>query len=441
MSKLIVTRAPLAVRAASLARRALLVLMVALVSAVTFGGQAARALQAIDVSSDAERVEITRAGEGYAGRGDQLQIETATAVDGTTGRMAVRAQTPGTQPNWFVFALHNTSDRPIERWLVADRYTVIGSRAFWPDLDARRLVSVTPSVGLVPEQIRSDRSDIFRLTLDPGQTITFVAELSTNNVPRLNLWKPIEFEQKARDRQLFNGIMLGIVGLLAIFLTAVFAANHKAIFPSAALFTWCVLAYLCVDFGFWHKLFNVRPEENAQYRAAGEAAIAATLLVFSFTFLRLGQWHAFVRSLLGFWILGQILLIAVAFLDPRLASMFARLSLAGIVGVIGMLMTFLALRGQDRALSLVPTWILLAVWLLGTALAIHGRLSGDPVIYALVAGIVMIVVLVGFTVTQYAFRAAEPVYGSQPDELQVRALNTVAQCLEHRFVHRLDEHL
>ena len=67
--------------------------------------------------------------------------------------------------------------------------------------------------------------------------------------------------------------------------TAVFAANHKAIFPTAAIFTWCVLAYLCVDFGFWHKLFNVRPEENAQDRAATEAGMAATLLIFLYTFL------------------------------------------------------------------------------------------------------------------------------------------------------------
>ena len=132
----------------------------------------------------------------------------------------------------------------------------------------------------MPERIKNDRADVFRITLEPGQTVTFVAELASDRFARLYLWKAVEYEQKSRDRQLFNGIMLGITGLLAIFLTAVFAANHKAIFPTAAVFTWCVLAYLCVDFGFWHKLFNVRPEENAQYRAATEAAMAASLLVF-----------------------------------------------------------------------------------------------------------------------------------------------------------------
>ena len=259
---------------------------------------AAHALKAIAITNDLDRIEITALGEAYEGRGDALQIETAPGADGVRGRMSVRAATPGTNPAWFVFALTNTTDKAVERWLAADRYGTVGSGVVWPDLDARRIDAVTPSVGYVPERIKNDRADVFRLTLEPGQTVTFVAELASDRFARLFLWKAIEYEQKSRDRQLFNGIMLGITGLLAIFLTAVFAANHKAIFPTAAIFTWCVLAYLCVDFGFWHKLFNIRPEENAQYRAATEAGMAATLLIFLYTFLRLGAWHGFVRMLL-----------------------------------------------------------------------------------------------------------------------------------------------
>src|SRR5262249_32693085 len=156
---------------------------------------------------------------------------------------------------------------------------------------------------------------------------------ASDTAPRLFLWKASEYEQRARDRQLFNGILLGITGLLAIFLTVVFAANHKAIFPTAAIFTWCVLAYLCVDFGFWHKLFNMRPEDTAQYRAASEAAMAGTLLVFLYTFLRFSSWPVFVLSLLAFWRAAQLVLIAVAFLDPRLAAIFARLSSIAIAAV------------------------------------------------------------------------------------------------------------
>ncbi len=382
----------------------------------------AHALKAIAIANDLDRIEITVLGEAYEGRGDALQIETAPGADGVRGRMSVRAATPGTNPAWFVFALTNTTDKPIERWLAADRYGTVGSGVVWPDLDARRIDAVTPSVGYVPERMKNDRADVFRLTLEPGQTVTFVAELASDRFARLFLWKAIEYEQRNQGRQLFNGIMLGITGLLAIFLTAVFAANHKAIFPTAAIFTWCVLAYLCVDFGFWHKLFNVRPEDNAQYRAATEAGMAATLLIFLYTFLRLGAWHGFVRMLLVLWVAAQLVLVAVAFLDPRLAATFARLSSVLIASVGAALTLFLAMRGQDRALSLVPTWMLLLVWLFGAGVTFTGRLSGDIVVFGLTAGLVLIVVLIGFTVTQYAFRSVEPLYGVQAGEQQLRSL-------------------
>ena len=399
-------------------------LLACLLAGLLFFGHvpAAYALKEIAIGNDLDRIEITALGEAYEGRGDALQIETAPGADGVRGRMSVRAATPGTNPAWFVFALTNTTDKPIERWLAADRYGAVGSGVVWPDLDARRIDAVTPSVGYVPERMKNDRADVFRLTLEPGQTVTFVAELASDRFARLFLWKAIEYEQKSRDRQLFNGIMLGITGLLAIFLTAVFAANHKAIFPTAAIFTWCVLAYLCVDFGFWHKLFNVRPEENAQYRAATEAGMAATLLIFLYTFLRLGAWHGFVRMLLMLWVAAQLVLVAVAFLDPRLAATFARLSSILIASVGAALTLFLAMRGQDRALSLVPTWMLLLVWLFGAGITFTGRLSGDIVVFGLTAGLVLIVVLIGFTVTQYAFRSVEPLYGVQPGEQQLRSL-------------------
>ena len=404
------------------ASRALVLCLVAWVLLAVLSAGPAQALQPIMISPDQERVEITTLGEYFDGRGDSLQMETAPGVDGITGRMSVRATTPGTSPSWIVFALRNTSDKPVERFVTAERYSVIGSGVVWPDLDARRIEALTPSIGFVPERVKSDRADIFRITLEPGQTITYVAELSSERFARIFLWKPLEYELKARDRQLFNGINLGLVGLLAIFLTAVFAANHKIIFPATALVAWCVLAYLCVDFGFWHKLFQLRPEDNAVYRAATEASIAASLVIFLHTFLRLGLWHGFLRVLVSAWIIAQLALVAVAVVDPRLASTFARVSFAIIGGIGFCFMLYLALRGQDRALSLVPTWLLFLVWCFGAGMVVTGRLAGDVVVSGLVAGLVLIVVLLGFTVTQFAFRALEPLYGASPSVVQLRSL-------------------
>ncbi len=380
----------------------------------------AAALKPITLTGEQEWLDVINLGETYGGRGDVLQIETAPAADGATARMAVRASHPGTNPNWLVFALHNPTNKAIELWLTADRYSPIGSNIIWPDLNSRRIAAVSHSFGFAPERVKNDRVDIWRLTIERGQTITYAAEIISERIPRTLLWKPIEFEQRQRERQLFNGIMLGITGLLAVFLTAVFAANHKAIFPTAALVAWCALALLCVDFGFWHKLFQMKPEDNAQYRAVAEAAVAASIVIFLAAFLRVTLWHGFARTLFLIWIIAQLAIIGIAVLDPRLAATVARLSF-GVIGVLGLvLILLLTVRGLDRALALMPTWVLFLVWLFGAALTLTGRLNGDFAISGMVSGLVLILVLIGFTVTQYAFRSTDLVLGSSAGGQQLR---------------------
>jgi diguanylate cyclase (GGDEF)-like protein len=383
----------------------------------------AHAIEAITVEPNQEKIDITAKGELYEGRGDRLQIETAPGPDGYVGRMAVSASTPGTNPGWLVFALSNPTSERIVRWLAAPRYSLANSRVFWPILDAPRIAALTPSLGFRPDTLKSARADIFRLNLEPGQTVTFAAEMASPQVPRLNLWDPNAYQAKQQDRMLFNGVLLGITGLLAIFLTAIFAANHRAIFPATALVAWAALAYFCVDFGFWNKLFPVGPDRTALYRAAAEAGLAASLVLFLHTFLRIGLWHGWIRTLFWGWIAAQFALIFVAIVDPAFAAGLARASMVAVAGVGTVLIAYFALRGQDRALSLIPSWMLLIVWLFGAAMIVLGKLSGDLVVSGLVAGLVLILVLLGFTVTQFAFRGGgAPLSFGPPSLVQMKSL-------------------
>jgi len=383
----------------------------------------AHAIEAIPVDPAAAKIDITAKGELYEGRGDRLQIETAPGPDGYIGRMAVQASTPGTNPGWLVFALSNPTDERITRWLVAARYTLANSGVFRPELDAPRITAVTPSLGFRPEPLKSDRADMFRLSLEPGQTVTYAAELASTEVPRLSLWNANAYQAKQQDRMLFNGVLLGITGLLAIFLTAIFAANHRAIFPATALVAWAALIYFCVDFGFWNKLFPVGPDRTAVYRAAAEAGLAASLVLFLYTFLRIGLWHVWIKTMFWGWIAAQFALIVVAIIDPQTAAGLARASTLVIAGVGAVLIAYFALRGQDRAMSLIPCWMLLVVWLLGASMIVLGKLSGEVVVSGLVAGLVLIIVLLGFTVTQFAFRSGGGAVSLGPPSLvQMKSL-------------------
>ena len=408
-------------------RAGVLVLAYALLLALSLGlpplANVAVAIEAIPVNPDAAEMEITTKGELYEGRGDRLQIETAPGPDGYIGRMAVQASTPGTDPSWLVFALSNPTDERIVRWLVAPRYTLANSGVFRPELDAPRITAVTPSLGFRPEFLKSDRADMFRLTLEPGQAVTYAAELASSKVPQLTLWTPKFYQAKQQDSMLFKGVLLGITGLLAIFLTAIFAANHRAIFPATALVAWAALVYFCVDFGFWNKLFPVGPDRTATYRAAAEAGLAASLALFLYTFLRIGLWHVWIRTVFWMWIAAQFILIVVAIVDPQTAAGIARASTILIAGVGTVLIAYFALRGQDRALSLIPSWMLLIVWLLGASMIVTGKLSGEVVGSSLIAGLVLILVLLGFTVTQFAFHAGGAAMSLGPPSLvQMKSL-------------------
>ena len=55
-------------------------------------------------------------------------------------------------------------------------------------------------------------------------------------------------------------------------------------------------------------------------------------------------------------------------------------------------------------------------------MAILGQLSGDVIVPALHAGLVLIVALLSFTVTQYAFHTGEHVYGDDSGEFQMRVV-------------------
>ncbi|MGZ5828728.1 MAG: diguanylate cyclase domain-containing protein, partial [Xanthobacteraceae bacterium] len=363
--------------------------------------RAAHAVEAVNVRIDASAIDLTDAVERAKTDGDILQVSTAPAADGIVRRIGVRAREGGV--NWAIFALANSSDEQIDRLIVVPRYRMAGSGLFWPDLGISRVVNITPSSGDRPERQDSATADIFRVTLDPGTVITFVAELRTENLPQIYLWEPDAYKDKINSFTLYQGIVIGIAGLLALFLTILFVVKGSVMFPAAAALGWAVLVYIGIDFGFWGKVFDLGTNVERVWRASGEAILAATLLVFLFAYLNLNRWHVRYSHITLGWLAFLGMLVAVALFDPPIASGIARISLF-LVAIAGfLLVVFLATHGFDRAVLLIPTWFLLVVWVIAGAFTVMGGVTNDIVGPALLGGLVLIVMLIGFTVMQHAF--------------------------------------
>jgi diguanylate cyclase (GGDEF)-like protein/PAS domain S-box-containing protein len=370
-------------------------------AALLLANLSAHAVESVNVRLDAAAIDLTAATELQKTEGDRIQVSTAPGPDGIVRRIEVRAREGNN--NWAVLALTNNSDEQIDRLIVVPHYSMVGSGLFWPDLGLSRVAAITPSTGDRPVRQEGTTADIFRITLDPGTVITLVAELRTDKLPQIYLWEPDAYKDKVNSFTLYYGIVIGIAGLLALFLTILFVVKGSIMFPAAAALGWAVLIYIGIDFGFWGKVFDMSAGAERVWRACGEAILSATLLVFLFAYLNLSRWHVRYAHITIAWLAALAALIAVAVFDPAVAAGIARMSLAGIAVLGLVLVIYLSTHGFDRAVLLIPTWLLLVVWTTAAGLAVTGLVTNDIIGPALLGGLVLIVMLIGFTVMQHAF--------------------------------------
>ncbi|KPF59861.1 EAL domain-containing protein, partial [Rhizobium sp. AAP116] len=348
-------------------------------------------------------LDLTATTEIYTNQGEAFQVSTAAGADGIRRRIEVRSSSEEHQGDWAVFALANVSEEQLERVIVAPHFRLSGSRMFWPDLGSQRIMAITPSEGFALDRVPGPDADVFRITLNPGTVITFVAELATPELPQIYLWEPDAYKDTVNAFTLYRGIVLGIAGLLAVFLTILFVVKGTSMLPAAAALAWAVLAYICVDFGFLEKLISLTSSDIRMWRAGAEVALASSLVIFLFTYLNLNRWHVHLGYATLAWMLGLTVLFGVAIFDPSIAAGIARVSFA-LTGVVGIgLIIYLGFNRYDRAVLLVPTWALILVWLFAGWLTVTGQLDNDIIQPALGGGLVLIVLLIGFTVMQHAF--------------------------------------
>ncbi|ORE97429.1 EAL domain-containing protein [Aurantimonas sp. 22II-16-19i] len=363
----------------------------------------ALALEPVGVSREDVAIDLEPATDVYYGQGRNFQVTTVPGADGIVRRIEVEAKSPSASGNWAVFALANNTDEQLDRLVVASHFRLVGSGILSPDLGSQRIASITPSQGFALERQSSTDADVFLVTLDPGSVVTFVAELTSPKLPELRLWEPNGYKDTINAFTLYRGIVLGIAGLLAVFLTILFVVKGSAMFPAAAALAWAVLGYICIDFDFWQKLLPLAPGQERVWRAGTEVALAFTLAMFLFAYLNLNRWHRALSITLLVWLALLAGLGALAAFEPVVASGIARLSLAATAGIGLALIVGLSFHGFDRAVMLIPTWCLIILWLVASWMTVSGRIDNDIIQPALGGGLVLIVLLIGFTVMQHAF--------------------------------------
>ncbi len=157
------------------------------------------------------------------------------------------------------------------------------------------------------------------------------------------------------------------------------------------------------------------PPPTASGAPAPKPCSPATLLVFLFAYLNLNRWHVRAWHIAAVWLLILVDLVGLAVFDAPVAAGVARISLGAVAIFGGVLILYLASHGFERAIMLIPTWFLLVLWVCAAGFTIFGWLTNDLVSPALVGGLVLIVMLIGFTVMQNAFASGGLAHGAITD--------------------------
>ena len=249
--------------------------------------------------------------------------------------------------------------------------------------------------------------------LDPGATVTFVAELSSGALPELYLWKPDAYRDYVNSFTLFRGVVLGVASLAAVFLTIMFVVRGRGIFPATAAFSWAVLIYLLIDFGVLGPLLEHLQRRGAAVprRGRGRHRHDAVRLP-----VHLSQPPPLASALhpsgagAGRWCSSRC--SALPSSSPRSPRPWRGWCwrCSALTGFF--LILLLALRGYDRAVLLVPTWIIYIAWLFYAWLVVTGQVSNDVAQPAVAGGLVLIVMLLGFTSVQHAFSEGQVSIGT-----------------------------
>ncbi len=332
-----------------------------------------------------------------------VQIENS---DGNTTELSVQATRQARQYRWLVFTVKNLGQQPATRLVAVGRDGVTGTGLYASNLIGRRVLNVTVSEGDRPE-LRSDRTiDSFQINVPPGRSITYIVEFSDDWPENLILWQASAFEDQRQRISFFHGLLIGIATLGVIYIGILFIVRHTAIFPAAALFGFAGVIYLCFELGYWPLGLDAGPTWITTFRTITVALLCLGLLSILVTFLELRRrWPiaGTVAAVLGGF---SVLISLISFGIPGLAYFLSWLMFVLSVALGCVLIGRQALRGMIRAQVTVPVWVMIAVWTFFAALYQAGFLTHAIAGPALAATLVLVLLMVAFTVTQFAFDAS-----------------------------------
>ena len=217
--------------------------------ALTAINSVAKALDAFRVPLDVDAIEITSAINRYSGDSGRLKVRSVPGPDGVIHRIEVSSVDGDTESAWMMFALTNESDRRIDRLITTEPPGTFAFQIPWAEIRHSGISFLFSTRGSSPERDRSISGDIFRITLDPKETVTYIAELRSPNGSSVYLWVPDAYRDREMATKLYYGLIIGIIAAFTLFLIVIAFITRGMMATSTAFMLFLVVVYGSIQTG------------------------------------------------------------------------------------------------------------------------------------------------------------------------------------------------
>jgi diguanylate cyclase (GGDEF)-like protein len=327
-------------------------------------------------------------------------------ANGLNDTLLLHANGPGPRFHWFVVGLTNSGRVPADSVISVPAQGFVGSGLLWPRTPGSQIVNHAEAGVSAFQPLPVAGMAAYSLALEPGKTATLAFEFAGPVPATVTLWQRNAFEASNAYYAFFRGALLGIAALLAVAMFALYGFRARTAFLAAGALALAGLAFMALEAGHLQSILDAIQFPGLSVetaRAVIEGLMAAFLILYLVEISELRRLLPVVGNLVlaaGFLALA---IPVIGFAEPAIASGIARIAF-GITAASGFALVFYFWRrGEAKAETALVSWSAILLWSFLALIAVLADSHTTALSPLLLAGLCMVLVLMGFTLTHHAF--------------------------------------